>query len=156
MSKASAATKAQARANAAGVAASGMLALATPAMAPPPPFAGGAGIVASGTLAVPIGTSPALHDPFTQDVMCNSCGNFAHFTRCRSISKSKGTWQCNACGVKATQLRRHLNSWPTPEFLGLSEDLLYLSRVFSSVDFAIRFLCTLVIGLFAETFVYKV
>ena len=33
-----------------------------------------------------------------------------------------GTWRCNRCSTKCTQLRRIFNQWPTPEFNKLSED----------------------------------
>ena len=46
----------------------------------------------------------------------------ADFKTCRLLSKQKQTWQCSACGVKCTQLRRALGKWPTDAFNLLPQD----------------------------------
>ena len=50
------------------------------------------------------------------DVLCESCGLHVPYTRCRVISKTKGTLRCSNCGVRYTQLQRVFGSWPSEAF----------------------------------------
>ena len=59
---------------------------------------------------------------FCAEVRCYSCGNFAHFSKCKIISKGKQHWKCSACATKSTQLYRGLGQWPTPAFQQLTDE----------------------------------
>ncbi len=51
-----------------------------------------------------------------EQVLCESCGLYSHFVKCRLISKREQLWRCSSCGVKHTQLRRLLGGWPNESF----------------------------------------
>ena len=57
-------------------------------------------------------------------VSCVNCKQMANFTKCRVMCKGQGTWRCNKCNTKCSQLRRIHHEWPTADFLLLSEDSL--------------------------------
>ena len=59
---------------------------------------------------------------WSDDVFCSTCHQTCAFLKCRVMSKNKGTWRCNSCNTKVTQLRRIHETWPTGVFLTLSED----------------------------------
>ena len=71
--------------------------------------------------------APEAPSPFEQSglfqgmVLCNSCGRFERFARCKLVSKQKNAWRCNGCQTKSTQLYRGLGSWPTSAFKALSD-----------------------------------
>jgi hypothetical protein len=52
-------------------------------------------------------------------VTCTSCGVAVEYDKCRLVSKD--VWRCHVCGVRITQLRRALGSWPTESFSQLSK-----------------------------------
>lgn len=45
-------------------------------------------------------------------VMCHDCGSDVQPSRCRLVSKMKGTFRCVTCRVKITELYRDLGNWP--------------------------------------------
>ena len=71
-----------------------------------------------------VGTPPPKPCPLlnSEEVFCDSCGRFQKFTKCRILSKMKGTWRCFSCQSKSVTLWRKLGSWPNETFAALSED----------------------------------
>jgi hypothetical protein len=55
-------------------------------------------------------------------IHCDLCGLSSDFSRMRCISKTHGKFRCVQCGTKSVQMRRALTTWPTEEFLSLSEE----------------------------------
>jgi hypothetical protein len=53
-------------------------------------------------------------------VTCSSCGGIATLSKMRLCSKIKGTWECQTCMTKTSQLRRDFGKWPTDNFIALS------------------------------------
>jgi hypothetical protein len=70
----------------------------------------------------PVEQTPALETMWSDKVFCQNCKQFKSFQRCRVMSKHLGNWRCHTCSVKCVQLRRLHGSWPTEQFMSLSED----------------------------------
>ena len=56
------------------------------------------------------------------DVFCSNCGQQVCLVKCRLLSKKAGTWRCDNCHTKITQLYRGFGEWPVKEFAGLPEE----------------------------------
>ncbi len=81
----------------------------------------GSGGIGGNDAAAP-GSSLNTSPMYDNEVQCDSCCRFTDFKKCRVISKTKGSWRCNQCGVKCTQLRRMFTTWPTDEFSLLTKE----------------------------------
>jgi len=57
-----------------------------------------------------------------EEVLCDGCGTYVHFARCRVMSKQQGTWKCLVCCSKSTQLYRCCGRWPLPEHQGIPDE----------------------------------
>lgn len=56
------------------------------------------------------------------DVFCSNCGQQVCLVKCRLLSKKAGTWRCDNCHTKITQLYRGFGEWPLKQFAGLPEE----------------------------------
>ena len=59
---------------------------------------------------------------FDGNVLCDVCGRFSQWDRCRVTSKKEGLWKCGNCHSKENTLRRCFGQWPLETFQGLDVD----------------------------------
>jgi hypothetical protein len=121
--KAKQTAKAKAKASAASAASAadssaGDAAVETTLAAAPP---AGEGAIAAAPPAGEIGSGQLAAVCGEGDVQCHQCRRWVPFQKVRLISKKAGLFRCSSCGATATQLRRKFGTWPTDEFLMLTE-----------------------------------
>ena len=71
----------------------------------------------TGSLTIP--TNPSGRPGF---VFCGKCRQEVPAFRAQLTGKSSGSWKCNGCNCRITQLNRAFGSWPPPEFCTLSSE----------------------------------
>lgn len=63
-------------------------------------------------------------------IFCSTCGGQVQPDRVRLTSKKAGTWRCDVCSTRITQLHRGFGTWPPPGFaLTEAEKMEFFSSV---------------------------